>query len=74
MVSAWMSRRVGLVRTEVSKELSASIIRVKRIGELGSTLAARSVRLLLVTAKVFTSSSILVTLVMEALCSSETSM
>jgi hypothetical protein len=32
-------RRVALVRTDVSEELSASIIRVTRIGELGTTLA-----------------------------------
>jgi hypothetical protein len=31
--------RTALVRTEVLKELSASIIRVTRIGELGTTLA-----------------------------------
>jgi hypothetical protein len=30
---------VALVRTEVSEELSASFIRVTRIGELGTTLA-----------------------------------
>jgi hypothetical protein len=30
---------VALVRTYVSEELSASIIRVTRIGELGTTLA-----------------------------------
>jgi hypothetical protein len=34
-----MLRRVALVRTDVSEELSASIIRVTRIGELGATLA-----------------------------------
>jgi hypothetical protein len=34
-----MLRRVDLVRTDVSEELSASIIRVTRIGELGTTLA-----------------------------------
>jgi hypothetical protein len=62
-----MLRRVALVRTGVSEELIASIIRVTRIGELGT-----SVRLLLVTANV-PSSPILVTLMMEALSSSETS-
>jgi hypothetical protein len=31
--------RVALVRTDVSEEFSASIIRVTRIGELGTTLA-----------------------------------
>jgi hypothetical protein len=49
-----MSRRVALVRTDVSEELSASFIRVTRIGELGTW-------------------AILVTLMMEALSSSETS-
>jgi hypothetical protein len=34
-----MLRRVALVRTDVAEELSASIIRVIRIGELGTTLA-----------------------------------
>jgi hypothetical protein len=31
--------RLALLRTDVSEELSASIIRVTRIGELGITLA-----------------------------------
>jgi hypothetical protein len=38
MVSSGMLRRVALVTTDVSKELSASIIRVTRLGEL-ETLA-----------------------------------
>jgi hypothetical protein len=38
-----MLRRVALVRTDVSEEPSASI-RVTRIGELGTTLAATSNR------------------------------
>jgi hypothetical protein len=66
-----MLRRVTLVRTDVSEELSASYIRVTRIGELRTTL--RSVRRLLVTASVVPSSSILVALMKEALSSSETS-
>jgi demethoxyubiquinone hydroxylase (CLK1/Coq7/Cat5 family) len=37
-----MLRREALVTTEVSEELSASIIRVTRIGELGATLAVTS--------------------------------
>jgi hypothetical protein len=39
MVSSGLLRRVALVRTDVSKELSASIIKVTRIGELGTTVA-----------------------------------
>jgi hypothetical protein len=39
MVPSGMLRRVALVRTDVSEELSASFIRVTRIGELGTTLA-----------------------------------
>jgi hypothetical protein len=38
MASYGMLRRVALVRTDVSEELSASIVRVTRIGELGTTL------------------------------------
>jgi hypothetical protein len=34
IASSGMLRRVALVRTEVSEELNASIIRVTRIGEL----------------------------------------
>jgi hypothetical protein len=45
---------MALVRTDVSEELSASIIRVTRNGEIGTTLSV-------------------VTLVKEALSSSETS-
>jgi hypothetical protein len=37
-----MSRRVALARTDLSDERSASIIRVTRIGELGTTLAVIS--------------------------------
>jgi hypothetical protein len=39
-----MLRRVALVLTDVSEELSASFIRVTRIGELGTTLAVTSNR------------------------------
>jgi hypothetical protein len=42
MVSSGMLRRVALVRADVSDELSASFIRVTRIGELGTTLAVIS--------------------------------
>jgi hypothetical protein len=36
VLSSGTLRRVALVRTDVSEELSASIIRVTRIGELGT--------------------------------------
>jgi hypothetical protein len=39
MASSGMLHRVVLVRNDVSEELSASVIRVTRIGELGTTLA-----------------------------------
>jgi hypothetical protein len=52
MVSSGMLRRVALVITDVSEELSASFIRVRRIGELGTTLAVTRVRRLIVTASV----------------------
>jgi hypothetical protein len=39
-----MLRRVALVKTDVSEERSASIIRVTRIGELGTSLAVTSNR------------------------------
>jgi hypothetical protein len=71
-VSSGMLRRVDLVRTDVSEELSASFIRVTRIGELGTTLAVTSMRRLLVTDSVVPSSSILVTLMKEGLSPSET--
>jgi hypothetical protein len=50
-----MLRRVAPVKTDVSEELSASFIEVTRMGELGATLAVRSVRRLLVTANVHSS-------------------
>jgi hypothetical protein len=34
MASSGMLRRVALLRTDVSEELSASVIRVTRIGEV----------------------------------------
>jgi hypothetical protein len=86
MLSSGMLRRVALVRADVSEKLSASFIRVTRIGKLGRTLAVtsnrrtlrrnhlvflRSVRRFLVTASVVPSS--LIVILMEALSSSETS-
>jgi hypothetical protein len=44
MLFSGMFRRVALVRTEVSEERSASIKRVTKIGELGTTLAVSSNR------------------------------
>jgi hypothetical protein len=57
MSSSGILRRVALVRTDVSEELSASFIRVTRIDELETTLAVTSSQRIL----------------MEALSSSETS-
>jgi hypothetical protein len=75
MASYGMLRRVAFVRTDVSEECSASIIKVTRIGELGITLAVtsnrRSLYRLLVTDNVVPTSPVLVTLMMEALSSSE---
>jgi hypothetical protein len=86
MASSGMLHSVVLVRTDVSEEFSASFIRVTGIGELGTTLSITSnrrtlrrnvylssVRRLLVTANIVQSSPILVTLMIEALSSSETS-
>jgi hypothetical protein len=44
MASSGMLRRVTLVRTHVSEELSAFFIRVTRIGELRTTKAVTSNR------------------------------
>jgi hypothetical protein len=44
MASSGMSRRVAFVRTDVAEKLTASIIRVARIVELGTTLALASNR------------------------------
>jgi hypothetical protein len=80
MASYGILLRVALVRTDVSEELSASFIKMTRICELATTLAVtsnlvflRNVRRLLVTASVVPSLSILVTLMKEAISSSETS-
>jgi hypothetical protein len=51
-----MLRRVALVRSDVSEQLRASIIRAIKIGDLGTTLAVtssrRTLRRLLVTSNV----------------------
>jgi hypothetical protein len=61
LASSEMLGRVALVRTDVSEEISASLVFL------------RSVRRLLVMYSVVPSSPILVTLMKEALSSSETS-
>jgi hypothetical protein len=61
MASSGMLCRVDLARTVVSEEPSATIIGMTTIGELGTT------------SSVVPSSPILVTLMMEGLRSSETS-
>jgi hypothetical protein len=75
MLFAGMFHRVALVRTDVSEEHFDSVIKVTRIGELETTLALtddkstlrRKTRLLV------TAILILVTLMMKAILSSETS-
>jgi hypothetical protein len=89
MASSGMLRSVATLRTDVSEEISAFLIRVTRIGELCTTLTVtsnrrtqrrnikfvflRSMRRLLVTASGVSSSPILVTLMKEARSSSEMS-
>jgi hypothetical protein len=67
-----MLRRVAIVRTGVSEELSASIIRMTRIGEVATTLGISSQRASVASYGYVPNSPILVTLMME-LSSSETS-
>jgi hypothetical protein len=69
MASPGMLSHVALVRTDVLEELSASIIRMTRIGELGTTLAITGNRRTLRRNTKWA----LVTLMKEALNSSETS-
>jgi hypothetical protein len=64
-----MLRCVALVRTDASEEYSASIIRVTRIGVVGTTLAVTSNG----TTLRRNIQTILVTLMMEELRSSDTS-
>jgi hypothetical protein len=69
-----MLRRVALVRSDVSEEPSSSIIRVIKIGELGTLLVVTSNRHTLVASYGYDPSSpILVTFMMEPLSSSGTS-
>jgi hypothetical protein len=89
MVSSGMSSRVTVAKTDVSEEFSTSIIRVTRICELGTTLDVTSnrrtpqrntkwsdissQRVSVASYGYVPSSLIFVTLMMEALSSSETS-
>jgi hypothetical protein len=73
MPSSGLLRRLALVKTEVSEERSAFIIKVTRLGELGTMLADRSLRRVLVTDNVVPTSPILDALILEELGSSETS-
>jgi hypothetical protein len=68
-----MLRRVAVVRTVVSEERSVPFIRVKTIGELGTTLAVTSSRSTLRRITMQANSPNLVTLMKETLISSETS-
>jgi hypothetical protein len=77
MTSSEMLHRVALARIYDSEERSESIIRVTRIGELGTRLVVtsnqRTLKRQLVTANLLLSSPLLVTLMVEALNSFETS-
>jgi hypothetical protein len=84
MAPSEILRRVALVRTDASEELSASFFRLTRIGELGTTIGVTSnrrtlllflpsVRRLLVTSSVVPISTVIVALMMDVLRSSETS-
>jgi hypothetical protein len=70
MSSSWILRGVALLRTDVSEERIAYIIRGTRLGKLGKMLAVTSNRItlrrntLLVTANVIPSSPSLVTPIM----------
>jgi hypothetical protein len=59
-----------LVRTDVSEELSASIIRATRIGELGTLDYSRDRIAYIIMERI---SEVGTTLIMEAICSYETS-
>jgi hypothetical protein len=73
MPSSGVLRRVALKRTEDSEECSASIIRITRIDELGTMLAVTNNGCIQpVNCNGVHSSPILVTLMMEAVRSSET--
>jgi hypothetical protein len=65
MPSSGTLHRVVVVRDYFSEEFTTSIIKMERIGELGTTLA--------VTSNIVHSSSSLFTLMMQVICSSETS-
>jgi hypothetical protein len=80
MPSSGILCRVAVLRTDVSEDLIAFIIRVTRIGELRTTLAVtdnqstlRRRNQLLATANVVPNLLILLALMTEAICSSESS-
>jgi hypothetical protein len=72
MLSSGTLCRMTSVRIDVSEEHIVFIITVNRIGELETTIAVGMLRLL-VTANIAPSVPILVSLMMEAIHSSETS-
>jgi hypothetical protein len=72
MPSYGMCIRVTLLRTDVSEERTASVIRVTKIGELGTT-SALCIMFQLIVTTVVPMSLIFITLMTEAVRSSETS-
>jgi hypothetical protein len=72
MQSSGMLRHVALVRTNVSVESITSIIRVTRIDELGTLVVTINRNKLRINTNIVHSSPILVTLMMEAMRSSDT--
>jgi hypothetical protein len=73
MACSGMLCRMALVRTDVSEELSASVIRVTRIGELGILIFSSQRASVASFGYVVPSSPNLVTLMKETLGSSDTS-
>jgi hypothetical protein len=74
MPSSGMRFHVSLVKTDVSKERIASSMRVKRNNDVGKNVSSnQQLKHVVYTANIVPSSLILLTLIMEVICSFETS-